>query len=400
MPRPPQQMFDPSTFADLVDRNPAYAGFRGANSQAGQNPLLAGSTLPETNQWSNLMPGHPRLAAGLDNATLMAGMIPGGDTIGANISQVAQAFNNLPYAKLMRAYQLMQPGNELSELQSKLGLQSAQTQEALGQAGYYTGYGEYLRGRNAAGIKEAQIAADARGQADEWDTNEHIGADGQLYKFNKRFGKMMLAPSSTDFKNEIKAPTGVLNTELEQLMGGVTGKAVNAERAKQGLPPLSQTQLEDAYYKLVAGRAGASASAGASATQPFKDVTDFINGEEANKYSGISKELDPIKDALSFEVYLGTAADENSPQTIDLFNKSVTEKKRAVDRLFGQWRNSAAPRNGISFQAWQENLANAPQIAPTGPTGVAGRVRVQLPDGSTGTVDVSDFDSATMTRIP
>lgn len=124
--------------------NSLISRFFGSNAGSGaDNPLLSGSNLPNTNVWSNLLPNHPRIAEGLGNATMMASMIPGGDTIGQNISQVAGAMSQLPYAKLMRAYQMYQPALETAQTQSKMNLEQAQTGEANAHANLYSYKNQY-----------------------------------------------------------------------------------------------------------------------------------------------------------------------------------------------------------------------------------------------------------------
>ena len=119
----------------------------------GQHGAMPGSPMlpqmPNDSAFSNILPNRPRVAGALDNAALMASMIPGGATIGENISQVAGAMSEQPYARLMHAYQMMNPQLQAQMGVAQLGGLQAQTLETLGR-------GEYYRGENQAKVQAAQ----------------------------------------------------------------------------------------------------------------------------------------------------------------------------------------------------------------------------------------------------
>lgn len=148
-------------------QNPAYQKFLGqgsGGSTGGTNPdnpmlqAMLGGSLPNTNMFSAMFPNHPGLAGALGNAALMASLTPQGHTIGENISGVAGAVRQAPYAKLVQQYQMLNPGLETAQLMSKLGLESAQTEQARAMAEEHSTknqaliMAQQLRGQAAAQI--------------------------------------------------------------------------------------------------------------------------------------------------------------------------------------------------------------------------------------------------------
>lgn len=110
------------------------------------NAMLAamtGRALGQPEELARLAPG--RAGTALAGAGLAASMIPTGMTIGQNIQGVSGAMTELPYARLMHAYQMLQPG-----MQTQIG--QANVMKALAQA-------EMFGGRNLAQV-EAQRQRD------------------------------------------------------------------------------------------------------------------------------------------------------------------------------------------------------------------------------------------------
>lgn len=108
---------------------------------------LTGHAMSAPEELQRLIPG--RAGNALSNAGLAMSMIPTGRTIGENIQGVSNAMTELPYARLMHAYQMLQP--QLGGMQAQAGIQ-----ELLGRGQYYSGrnmsdiYAQQQRGEAAA----------------------------------------------------------------------------------------------------------------------------------------------------------------------------------------------------------------------------------------------------------
>lgn len=169
--------FDPNSLGAWLQSNPAYAKFftgAGANAPSPtpwmrdvSHPLMDQQSM-DPNVFNKMMPNHPGLAGRIGGAMLGASAVPGiPGTAGAGIQGVASSVANAPYARLMQAYQMMQPGLQTAELQSKLGLERAQTEDVYAQTQERSYSNQYKLMTAQARAQGTVAARDAAAKIDE-----------------------------------------------------------------------------------------------------------------------------------------------------------------------------------------------------------------------------------------
>lgn len=350
----------------MDDMIAAYQRLMGGAAQktTPDNPFLptqGGSTPQPHNEFSRLLPNHPRIAGALENAALMASMIPERSTTGGNIAGVAQAFLGLPLARMQREEAFKGPEEAEQMRQAEMFSKISGGLESMARGQYYSDL-------PASELERARLAVKPPPM---WDTTEHIDDQGNPWKFNQVAGRMQHVGTQNlpedyqpSFENEKRRARTQTSTEFERLLSGELLTNINEQRTVLKQPPISQDDLVKQYAATRSIFAGASAGGAAAATDPYKSAADFVNQQEAKVYEGLDKEP---KDFFDWKLDQGLKGKYfNTPEEgVAAYNTEIANlrnQRAQRDVQFGAYRNSGAPKKGISFESYRS------QQAPSGPT--------------------------------
>ena len=412
------QMSDPS-FMDMMvasQYGPPMPGAQGqprANMQPymSQNPMAAsmiGSSLPQNNELSSLMPGHPRLGAALDNASLAMSMIPTGMTTGENIKNVSGAMTELPYARLAHAYQMLNPGMQYQTAGAQLNLLQAQREETLGR-------GEYYSGRNLASVESmrdrdqrAQLLRSLSGKPQyglfpaaqddpqgRWKKGENVYGQFQDDYVEDKQGEPGLKRSFVPVMTEPEATSrgmttgGVSNMKNANQLGTglanlLTGYYINnegmsfPEAAKRAEGIVQNPAMQRAVF----GQGATDTRQGiAEQNATAKTVyTDELNSLDLPKNQG-DKLVNPI---MAYALYKRQLQPGQQPMSSEDFSRQYTDQqessRQALEGLYSKWSKLKSPdRPDFKDYLNQQGYYNTGSSRPTGST-------AKNYDPSTGTI--------------
>lgn len=352
-----------------------------------QNPLLqplTGRNLPQDDEFQRMLPGHQRVANALSNAALGMSMIPTGMTIGQNIQGVSGAMTELPYARLMHAYQLLQPSMQTAG-------QQAGIMEQLMRGQYYGGRNmaavEAMRQRDAmsaqiragVGKREVQIT-----RADANDPNGRWKKGDAVMQYRTQAGVSMnpdgtLAPryeESDPFMSYYDYTTGGGVSTTGALSRGAASYGASRPMGDQyvdnyvALQRSGGDQRPEAvvrnegiakYSNMQAFQRGAGGAAG---TAPYKDLDEMYKSQnsDADKYasdmrSNVTMSEGRPKDAADWlydsmldyrdykdKVPAGQTPMSPSDYALKVYRPKVMSQLDQIDRLRNDYKN--LPKSG------------------------------------------------------
>lgn len=125
------------------------------NSATG-HALDASGQVDDANIWNKVMPNRGRLANALGTGALLGGMIGQGQTIGENVSNVARAISQLPFARVQQQMQMTEPGVQRAQQLAGISKTQAEAEELKAKAGY-----ESVRGQTQIEAERVRMQEEA-----------------------------------------------------------------------------------------------------------------------------------------------------------------------------------------------------------------------------------------------
>lgn len=305
-----------------------------------RNPYLQqGQSVPQQNEFSRLMPNHPALANGLQDAALMASMIgsaPSGGT-GQNIGNVASAMLNLPMARLQHQLAPQLAAQAWQDKQAELDDKRMSSFGQLLQGNYWYQRPALEREGYSTDIEKAKIAAGAKSP---YDNTEHVDDNGNIWKFD---GKTMAQVSSG----------GIFSDERKRLGGATEGERIvalkNSERAKMGLKPFTAdeetTYLAQHYW---GPQSGARTGASTDVTTP---ITQSEGADQTSYKNAVFPNVNPTREELASEYARRSVSPDGKPiegfDTMKMLSDIPAERQEVNSKVNALWaQHQNMPKKG------------------------------------------------------